>query len=69
MWLTLPDDVDGDRLARSASECGVTVLAGSKFFASPTCPHPKNHLRIAYSHATLTRSTTASDASRLPIAR
>jgi len=52
VWLTLPDDVDGDRLVRSASECGVTVLPGSKFFASPDVPHPKNHLRIAYSHAT-----------------
>lgn len=52
VWLTLPDDIDGDRLARSANECGVTVLPGSKFFASPDAPHPKNHLRIAYSHAT-----------------
>ena len=30
VWVTLPDDVDGDRLARSASECGVTVLAGQQ---------------------------------------
>jgi 2-aminoadipate transaminase len=52
VWLTLPDGVDGDRLARAASECGVTVLAGSKFFAIADVPHPKNHLRIAYSHAT-----------------
>lgn len=52
VWLTFPDDVDGDRLARVASEGGVTVLAGSKFFASPDVTHPKNHLRVAYSHAT-----------------
>jgi len=52
VWLTFPDDVDCDRLARSASEGGVTVLAGSKFFASPDALHPKNHLRVAYSHAT-----------------
>jgi len=52
VWVTLPDGVDGDRLARVASDEGVTVLAGSKFFASPDTPHPKNHLRVAYSHAT-----------------
>jgi 2-aminoadipate transaminase len=52
VWLTLPDDVDGDVLARMASEAGVTVLAGSKFFAPGAAAHPKNHLRIAYSHAT-----------------
>jgi 2-aminoadipate transaminase len=52
VWLTFPEDVDGDRLARAASEGGVTVLPGSKFFASPDTSHPKNHLRVAYSHAT-----------------
>jgi len=52
VWLTLPGDVDGDLLARSAIDCGVTVLPGSKFFASADVPHPKNHLRVAYSHAT-----------------
>jgi 2-aminoadipate transaminase len=52
VWLTLPDDVDGDRVARSALEGGVTVLPGSKFFASHDTPYPKNHLRVAYSHAT-----------------
>jgi len=53
VWLTLPDDVDGDRVARSALEGGVTVLPGSKFFASHDTPYPKNHLRVAYSHATV----------------
>jgi 2-aminoadipate transaminase len=52
VWVTLPEDVDGDRLAEAASESGVTVLPGSKFFAKPGVPNPKNHLRIAYSHAT-----------------
>jgi len=52
VWLTLPDDADGDAIARSANEGGVTVLPGSKFFASSDVPHPKNHLRVAYSHAT-----------------
>ena len=52
VWLTFPDDVDCDRLARSAIDGGVTVLPGSKFFASSDVPHPKNHLRVAYSHAT-----------------
>jgi 2-aminoadipate transaminase len=52
VWLTLPEDVDGDRLARDASAGGVTVLPGSKFFASADTPQPKNHLRVAYSHAT-----------------
>lgn len=52
VWVTLPDEVDGDRLARTAMQSGVTVLAGSKFFASAEAPYPRNHLRIAYSHAT-----------------
>jgi 2-aminoadipate transaminase len=52
VWLTLPDDVDGDRVARAAIEAGVTVLPGSKFFASHDTPYPRNHLRVAYSHAT-----------------
>ena len=52
VWVTLPDDADGDAIARSAIEGGVTVLPGSKFFASSDVPCPKNHLRIAYSHAT-----------------
>ena len=51
VWLTLPEDVDGDLLTRMASESGVTVLAGSKFFAPGDAEHPRNHLRVAYSHA------------------
>jgi 2-aminoadipate transaminase len=52
VWVTLPEDVDGDRLAAAASESGVTVLPGSRFFANRDVAFPKNHLRIAYSHAT-----------------
>ena len=52
VWLTLPDDIDGDELARLASDRGVTVLPGSRFFANADIAHPRNHLRIAYSHAT-----------------
>ncbi len=52
VWLTLPDGVDGDAVSRAASEAGVTVLAGSKFFAPGDAAHPRNHVRVAYSHAT-----------------
>jgi 2-aminoadipate transaminase len=52
VWLTLPEDADGDLLARVASEAGVTVIPGSKFFAPSDTAHPKNHMRVAYSHAT-----------------
>jgi 2-aminoadipate transaminase len=51
LWLTLPDRVDGDALTKRASEVGVTVLAGSKFFARSDVGHPRNHVRLAYSHA------------------
>ena len=51
LWLTLPQGVDGDALARCAGDAGVTVLAGSRFFARADAGHPRNHLRVAYSHA------------------
>lgn len=53
VWLTLPEDVDGDLVARTAIDGGVTVIPGSKFFARHDGPFPKNHLRVAYSHATV----------------
>ena len=53
LWLTLPSGVDGDALAVRATAAGVTVLAGSKFFTRADGRHPRNHLRVAYSHATL----------------
>jgi 2-aminoadipate transaminase len=52
LWLSFPADVDCDALARAASATGVTVLAGSKFFARTDMGHPRNHMRVAYSHAT-----------------
>jgi 2-aminoadipate transaminase len=52
LWLTLPEEMSGDQLARAASDAGLTVLAGSRFFARHDVDHPKNHVRIAYSHAT-----------------
>jgi 2-aminoadipate transaminase len=51
LWLTLPAGVDGDDLARAANEAGVTIIAGSKFFARSDAGHPKNHVRLAFSHA------------------
>ena len=51
LWLTLPMSIDGDAVARCAAEAGVSVLAGSGFFARTDVGHPKHHLRLAYSHA------------------
>ncbi|HEX9484027.1 MAG TPA: PLP-dependent aminotransferase family protein [Gemmatimonadaceae bacterium] len=52
LWLTLPSGVDGDDFARAASEAGVTVIAGSRCFARGDGGHPRNHVRLAFSHAT-----------------
>ena len=52
LWLTLPEGCDGDAVARAAADRGVIVLAGSRFFAGDASVHPRNHLRVAYSHAT-----------------
>ena len=51
LWLTFPDGVDADELAACANRMGVTVIAGSRFYARGDVPHPRNHLRVAYSHA------------------
>ena len=51
LWLTLPDGIDADELAACANEHGVTVIPGSKFFARADVPHPRNHMRLAFSHA------------------
>jgi 2-aminoadipate transaminase len=51
LWLTLPDGIDADELAASANQAGVTVIPGSKFFARGDVGHPRNHLRLAFSHA------------------
>jgi DNA-binding transcriptional MocR family regulator len=50
VWITLPSHIDGDELAKRAAENAVTIIAGSKFFAGEG--HPRNHIRLAYSHAT-----------------
>ena len=52
LWLTLPDGTNADDLATCANRAGVTVIPGSRFFARADLPHPRNHLRLAYSHAT-----------------
>lgn len=51
LWLTLPAGMDGDELAQAANEAGVTIISGSKFFARADAGHPKNHVRLAFSHA------------------
>jgi len=57
VWLTLPEDIDGDVLASRAAREGVILIPGSKFFAGSGGSSfggkpPKNHVRLAYSHAT-----------------
>jgi 2-aminoadipate transaminase len=51
LWLTLPAGVDGDELALAANAAGVTIIAGSRFFARSDAGHPTNHVRLAFSHA------------------
>ena len=57
LWLTLPDHVDGDALAARGTQHGVTAIAGSKFFAGKGTgyphrhAHPRNAIRLTYSHA------------------
>ena len=51
LWLTFPDGIDADELAACANRTGVTVIPGSRFFARPDVAHPRNVLRVAYSHA------------------
>jgi 2-aminoadipate transaminase len=57
VWPTLPEPVDGDVLASRAASDGVILIPGSKFFAASGGSlsggkAPKNHVRLAYSHAT-----------------
>jgi DNA-binding transcriptional MocR family regulator len=53
LWLTLPPAMDGDELTRRAQDAGVIILAGSRFFARTDADHPKRHVRLAFSHATI----------------
>jgi 2-aminoadipate transaminase len=52
LWLTFPDGVNADELAACASRAGVTIIPGSKFFARSDVSHPRNNVRLAFSHAT-----------------
>ena len=51
LWLTFPDGMNADELAACASRAGVTIIPGSKFFARPDVSHPRNNVRLAFSHA------------------
>ena len=52
LWLTLPQGVDGDELARRAAQVGVNIIAGSKFYAAGGRQvAPCNHIRLSYSYA------------------
>jgi 2-aminoadipate transaminase len=54
LWLTLPHGFDADELAKHAAEAGVTVLAGSKFYARVDRGNDvtsKRHMRLAYTHS------------------
>ncbi len=52
LWVTLPQGVDGNELARRAAQVGVNVIAGSRFYAGGgKHPAPSNHIRLSYSFA------------------
>ena len=51
LWLTFPDGVNADELAACANQIGVTVISGSRFFARADVAHPRNQVRVAFSHA------------------
>ena len=53
LWLSLPAGVDGDELARRASDAGVIVIAGSRFFALGGGEQRGRFIRVAFSHANL----------------
>jgi DNA-binding transcriptional MocR family regulator len=52
LWITLPQGVDGDELARRAAQVGVNLIAGSRFYASGGKQlASSNHIRLSYSYA------------------
>ena len=51
LWLSWPDDTDSDALAAGAQREGVIAIAGSRFYANAGAGHPRNRMRVAYSHA------------------
>ena len=58
IWVTLPDDINGDDFAARAAAVGVNIIPGSKFFAgngargADNPGPPRNHVRLSYSYAT-----------------
>ena len=58
LWLTLPESVDGEALARDAEAVGVHIIPGTKFFAGSGSgsagerARARNHVRLSYSYAT-----------------
>jgi 2-aminoadipate transaminase len=57
LWVKFPAGIDTDRLAHRALEKGVSVIAGSAFFAGDAATRdperaPKRFVRLAYSRAT-----------------
>ena len=58
VWLTLPQEFDGNDFAARAAKEDVSLIPGSKFFAvnggrATGDAAPANHIRLAYSYATL----------------
>ena len=51
LWLSWPDGTDSDALTLGAQREGVIVIAGSRFYANASPAHPRNRMRVAYSHA------------------
>ena len=51
LWLALPPGTNGDELAARAAHAGVTVLAGSRFFAAADARRTAQFVRLAFSHA------------------
>jgi 2-aminoadipate transaminase len=54
LWLSLPEQIDADKLADRALQEKVGIIPGSKFFAGngpKGIGAPKNHIRLCYSHA------------------
>jgi 2-aminoadipate transaminase len=51
LWLSWPEGTDTDALTSAALREGVVVIAGSRFYAIASPDHPRNRMRVAYSHA------------------
>jgi 2-aminoadipate transaminase len=51
LWLRFPEGTDTSILAERAYDEGVSPIAGAVFYPTADAPHPKNYMRLAYSHA------------------